>query len=513
MILSILTLIPVLAIMLIPSAFGHGTGVDQAPPISFEGMNVTVITDITPYDLDAENINDMNLKIRFFDLDTDYTLTQVTYRVEVWKGDDLLARNSFFDDDILYLEVRPESDCDEDLLHKCTSYLGTQHPLSPESLYVQGVDCNDDNIDICARPVIAGPVFNEGGLYNIKVEIVGATGPRTLISERLSYDTFVSIAQKQDFMIDDVPINFKSYYDDVENLTYESDTIKFDMPFDWDPAYVDLVPNVHIEVHVPSDYAPFNGSQFIGHVDGVEINNRGILGDPYSIPGKNVIHFLIPSSELKRINDVQGMDHYNDKIINFQLSVNETNMKLQSVNMGEYQVNVSYDNSNVGDIIPFEFAFIRDGQLIRDVEYSYSILDESYAVYESSDEIFAPEGIDIQHVNIPDKVFYLRINFINEDVNIRVEIKPPDDSAVPTWIKTTASLWVDSDINDKVFINAIQFLIQQGIIKASAEQTETSMGIPEWIKTTASLWIDNSINDDVFINALEFLIQRGIIIA
>ena len=34
--------------MVVPQAFGHGLGGDQAPPISFGGMEVTVRTDPEP---------------------------------------------------------------------------------------------------------------------------------------------------------------------------------------------------------------------------------------------------------------------------------------------------------------------------------------------------------------------------------------------------------------------------------------------------------------------------------
>ena len=168
----------------LPAAFGHGLGGDQAPPISFEGMEVTVRTDITPSDLAVGSIDDVNLKIRFFDLLTDNTLDQVTYRVEVWKTGDLLARNLFYDDDgILYVEVRPESDCDAAKLDQCTSYGGSEHVSAPGALYVFGTECNDDNVDICARPTITGPVFDKGGLYNIRIDIEGASGPKVQVAE------------------------------------------------------------------------------------------------------------------------------------------------------------------------------------------------------------------------------------------------------------------------------------------------------------------------------------------
>ena len=81
------------------SAFGHGLGGDAAPPISFEGMEVTIFTQLDPADMTAGEVDSANISIRFFDMLTDENLEQVTYRVEVWRSGDLLARNYFYDDD------------------------------------------------------------------------------------------------------------------------------------------------------------------------------------------------------------------------------------------------------------------------------------------------------------------------------------------------------------------------------------------------------------------------------
>ena len=36
---------------------------------------------------------------------------------------------------------------------------------------------------------------------------------------------------------------------------------------------------------------------------------------------------------------------------------------------------------------------------------------------------------------------------------------------IPTWIKNTASFWADGQISDGEFVNAIEFLIESGIIQ------------------------------------------------
>ncbi len=518
-------------------------------------MEVTVRTDITPSDLAVGSIDDVNLKIRFFDLLTDNTLDQVTYRVEVWKTGDLLARNLFYDDDgILYVEVRPESDCDAAELNQCTNYGGSEHASAPGALYVFGTECNDDNVDICARPTITGPVFDKGGLYNIKIDIEGASGPKVQVAERLTYDTFVSIAQEQDFLIrtahaEEIPVVVKTYYDDVSNFAFDpsDNSITFDMPFDWSPDYVGLVPVVHEEIQIPSSFAPYSdGTQFKGYVNGIEIGQRALLNDPYSMEETNIIHFLVSQSELEKINAALGPEHHANKNMNFRLvPIHDVSKSFYEfylvdlVNSNPTQTNIrlSWDATyGAGQNIPFEFAFFdSDKQLIPDVWYAYSVIDESNQVLFSSVAvdpnnplIFAPEGIDIQNIHVPTEGL-LRIDVhvagtgLDFDTTYSgigsalAEIGPaqPETSQIPAWVKNNAVLWTEGAIDDAVFIQAIQFLIQQSII--DIPPTESGDGsdsgeIPAWVKNNAVLWTEGAIDDAVFIQAIQFLIQQGIIV-
>ncbi len=536
----------------LPVAFGHGLGGDQAEPISFEGMEVTVRTDITPADLTIGSIDDVNLKIRFFDLLTDNTLDQVTYRVEVWKTEDLLARSLFYDTDgILYVKVRPDSDCDEADLDKCTVYGGSLHVSSPGALFVQGTECNDENVDICARPTITGPVFDKGGLYNIKIDIEGATSPKVQVAQRLSYDTFVSIAQEQDFLIstahaEEIPVVVKTYYDDVKNFAFDTsdNSITFDMPFDWSPDYVNLVPVVHEEIQIPSSFAPYaEGTQFTGYVNGIELGQRALLNDPYSMDDINIIHFLVSQSELERINAALGPEHHANKNMNFHLvpiyDVSKSFTEFFLVDLVNYEptqtnIRLSWDDTyGAGQTIPFEFAFLdSDKQIIPDVWYEYSVIDESgqvlfssIAVDPNNPLISAPEGIDVQNIHVPTEGL-LRIDVhiagtgLDRDTTYSgigsalVEIGPGQPTSIPEWIKNTAAFWADGTIDDAAFIGAIQFLIQQGIIDLPPTESGDGSGsdkIPEWIKNTAAFWADGTIDDAAFIGAIQFLVQQGII--
>ena len=203
--------------LIVDEVFAHGLGGDMAPPISFGGMEVTVSTELSPADITVGEVNEANMKVRFFDTLTDTTFQKVTYRVEVWRSGDLLARNLFYDlDGILNIKIQPVQGCSESELWKCTSYYGSQHVSAPEALYVENE----------GRPTVKGPIFDKGGLYNIRVDIEGATSPKTQLAQILSYDTFVSVAQEQNFIINayaqEVPVIIKTYYDHVDNFSYDT---------------------------------------------------------------------------------------------------------------------------------------------------------------------------------------------------------------------------------------------------------------------------------------------------
>ena len=556
---------------IIQSVSGHGLGGDQAPPINFEGMEVTVRTDLTPADITVDEIDDVNMKIRFFDMLTDKTLNDVTYRVEILKSDDLLARNLFFDKDgRLDLEIRPNGNCNQEELWRCTIYGGSEHVSSPGALYVFGEPCNDDNLDTCARPTLTGPIFEEGGLYNVRVFIVGALSPRTQTVEDLGYELFVSVAQEQNFVIQtahaqEIPVTIKTYYDDVENFQFNSsnNAITFDMEFDWSPDYVEQVEVVHEEIRIPKSFVPYaDGKRFKGYVNGIEIDQRALLNDPYSYNDTNVIHFLITNSDLLKVSDTLGPDSYNTKM-NLRLvpqdeaSVSSTEFYL--VDLEEFQpttttVKISWDEQyGAGDEIPFKFTFFDENkQLIKDVRYSYAVQDESgmeIASYKGSDPfnlgILSTEGIDIQRIMIPSEgptridvlVYGTGLDYdptfsgigtgmveigprLSQDQSsIIIGESPTKDkvTAIPPWIKNNAGWWAQGQIDDATFAMGLEYLIQNEVLIVPDERTTDtdaqtdSAQIPPWIKNNAGWWAQGQIDDASFVTGIQYLIKEGII--
>ena len=528
------------------SAFGHGLGGDAAPPISFEGMEVTIFTQLDPADMTAGEVDSANISIRFFDMLTDENLNQVTYRVEVWRSGDLLARNYFYDDDgTLNVEVRPKADCYEAKPWKCTEYYGEVHGTAG-GLFARGE----------GRPLIDGPIFEKGGLYNVKVSIEGATSPRSLVAQPLNFDTFVSVAQDQSFFIKtaeaaEVPVTVKTYYDDVENFTYNqgNNAISFDMPFDWDPEYIELVQMVHEEIRVPKSFDPYNPeTSFKGYVDGIEVDQRVLVMDPYSSETENIVHFLVTGTELQRINELLGESHYSSKTMSFEL-VPEGTVEKNSFDMtfdNGYKALIAWDSAyGAGDEIPFEFSFFdNNGGIVKDVIYAFGLVnpqgEQFNLVTGDTPEEFvgtkSVEGIATHFITIPDDGMYtLNLvltgeGFSNYDeffqssqmfevgVSTTSSFNPIPSAEqsvnIPNWVKNNAKWWSNGEIDDNTFASGIEFMIKEGIISvpttSSGAQNDNAT-IPDWVRNNAAWWADGQIDDNTFASGIQFLVKEGII--
>ena len=78
---------------------------------------------------------------------------------------------------------------------------------------------------------------------------------------------------------------------------------------------------------------------------------------------------------------------------------------------------------------------------------------------------------------------------------------------VPDWVKNTAGWWAADVISETEFVNSIEYLVKEDVIRVNVSQTsETSQSVPDWVKNTAGWWADDIISDDDFVNSLQYLI-------
>ena len=99
---------------------------------------------------------------------------------------------------------------------------------------------------------------------------------------------------------------------------------------------------------------------------------------------------------------------------------------------------------------------------------------------------------------------------------INIDLVYPESSQsttqIPLWIKTNAKWWADGQIEDSDFVQGIQYLITQEIIKIPETKagSGTSQEIPIWIRNNAMWWADGNISNDDFVAGIQYLISNGI---
>ncbi len=84
---------------------------------------------------------------------------------------------------------------------------------------------------------------------------------------------------------------------------------------------------------------------------------------------------------------------------------------------------------------------------------------------------------------------------------------------IPVWVKNTAGWWANDQITDSDFVDGLQFLIQNDIIKLTSIPEFSDDGetkIPSWIKNRALWWSEDKLSDSDFVNGIAFLIEKGI---
>ncbi len=85
---------------------------------------------------------------------------------------------------------------------------------------------------------------------------------------------------------------------------------------------------------------------------------------------------------------------------------------------------------------------------------------------------------------------------------------------IPEWIKNNAGWWATGQIDDGSFVQGIQWMIKEDIMKIPKTQQGTGSGaseIPEWIKNNAGWWATGQIDDGSFVQGIQWMIKEGII--
>jgi len=108
----ILILFAALFVISISPAYAQHHSGSLSPPIDLDGFKVAVSTTLFPEDFSYGDSKTTNLSIRFFDIETNLNIPSVTYRVQIFQDDNLVASEYFYDEDgTLDLTIKPTTGC------------------------------------------------------------------------------------------------------------------------------------------------------------------------------------------------------------------------------------------------------------------------------------------------------------------------------------------------------------------------------------------------------------------
>ena len=531
---SLLLIFVILFIVTISPAYAQHHSGSLAPPIDLDGLKVGVSTTLFPEDFSYGDAKTTNLSIRFFDTETNVNIPSVTYRVQIFQDNNLVANEYFYDEDgTLNLTIKPTIGCEERELWKCTVYNGEKHAIAG-GYYARG-----DSL-----PTIQGPIFDKSGQYSVQVSIVGATNPKTLTTQDLLFETFLHLPEKQIFEIktasaQEFPISVKSHNDEITNFIYDEtlDKISYEIPFSWNEHNHNST--ISQIISFEKDFSSISQEyDLIISLNEIKIDNEFFEFD-ISNPNKNLVKVNIPHEDLLQMKNklisVSNNDMIKLEILSGEkINLNELNFSFDNNFIG----NVSWDSKlNSGKKIPFTFSFFDENDMpVTDSLFVFGITDSSgkeiwsnLGVGEKYLGILAPYGIHQESIFIPtdgeyefkliltgknsnnfEKFFVSTSNF---QINSQSILKSDKTNEIPAWIKNNAEWWAAGAIDDDSFIQGIQFLIKENILRIppTSQGNSFTSEIPAWIKNNAEWWAAGAIDDDSFIQGIQFLIKENIL--
>ena len=120
-------------------------------------------------------------------------------------------------------------------------------------------------------------------------------------------------------------------------------------------------------------------------------------------------------------------------------------------------------------------------------------------------------------------VFFLAIVLLFQAVTFSplAVAQESEEIKIPSWFKNNAKWWEEDRISDTEILNAIQNLLDQGVIKLDSNKISEASSydlpyrdntkIPSYVKQIFVYWQEGTVSDSDVSNALKFLIESGII--
>jgi hypothetical protein len=287
--MAIMLVIAIFSSSSITVVYGQGLGTDRSLPVTISGKQLSVEASLNPTFLDEVSSSKPVFIVRTVDDSTNSTISGIDTRIVVELNNQILVDQRFRSSDgVVKVNLIPDSDI--------------------EGWHINGQARPIDRIEVSqGSPVeLRSRILTAGGLYHIIV-IVEKSSPGLVVESDQRFDLYVSIGTSYMFGVQtpqgEEQMVVKTYYDKISNFDYSNKTIKFEMPFTWEHAYIDQVPVLHTEVQFPKTIEELQTNSYRGTLNGRELEAQAVVIDDYTSEQNRIVHFVINNAMLHRISD------------------------------------------------------------------------------------------------------------------------------------------------------------------------------------------------------------------
>ena len=442
----------------IPDSFGHGLGSETMPPVMIGDKSATLeVGSFTDTDTKIQQIT-----ITLFETATGDPIQNTSFEVELVKGEKILFKNNFErDDGVLIMNLVPSETPDVEILSQETfaSFFG----LASDQFNVQG------------------EMFQNGGLYKFKIKILTIEDFDNILLEPIEYNLGISIPETTYYKINDKKfgeqeIGIRTYYDQITEFDYlsEQEKIRFVFPFEWTQETIIQSYVIHEEILVPKTFGSLLVSEFSATLNEISLPESAINIDDFN-SGERIIHIVVSQAELQEMFENKLVDEF-DTVIEIEVKPSSTNLPLTGItDNGQFKINLMWDPREIksGSKVFFDYeildVFLKDRPM--KVPYELKILHENNEIFSksgtSSGEKSEPENLEFFVPSDISGVIELQFERLGNSDFARLSLPVAvqgNSSVIPDWVKNTAGWWAGDEIPDSAFVNAIQYLIKEGIM-------------------------------------------------
>lgn len=375
---------------------------------SFGNRQAELLVKVNPPILTDASRDDAYILLRLYDANNNQTIKFTTFSITVEKGVGKNAEKLFTDafhteSGLLQLKVQPtEGEI---------QILGTQEQFLNAWVADPGGTVN-----------IRGPMFLEGGVYHLRIDILGIDSVRNLFppDKIIRFDSWLSVGDvfSENVQYQGQPYNMTiiSYYDRVQDFAFDASKQQFTwaMPFDWNVTRIQSTNIfVHEEVKIPKSLEGIgNANSFAATVNDNAISGRKLAIDPYSSEQDLTLHYLLNKDD---IISLAGQVAQDSEKMTFALSPatgdNAQTTGEMVTDTGGIGVAVQWTpnplNADGQSTVKLDFSDgFSGGNINSDVVYDLKILDkDGKEVYSKIDQT-AKGGTSTQTIDFPSNERY-----------------------------------------------------------------------------------------------------------